>query len=232
MYDHIFFDADGTLFDFMAAERWAISRVLEDIGIEASDEAIDTYSRINNGVWLEFEQGSITLGRLKTERFCRLYDRYGISGDPSVSADRYAQLLAQTPHLYDDAIEVLDCLRNAGMPMSMITNGISAVQRGRLRATGTEGYFKTIVISEEIGVQKPDPRYFEQALGMVRATGAPSQRPLVVGDSPSSDIRGGIGAGLDTCWINRFGMQVDPGAVPTFEIATLRQLPPLLGLAH
>lgn len=232
MYDHIFFDADGTIFDFMAAERWAISSVLDKLGIGSSNEAIEAYSRINNDVWLEFEQGVISLEQLKTERFKRLNARYQVTGDPAASAAHYEQRLSETYHLYDDALPVLELLRKSNIPMSMITNGISTVQRGRLRATGTARYFKTVVISEEIGFQKPDPRYFAIALQMAKNTGYPPERPLVVGDSPSSDIRGGIGANLDTCWINRFGMRTDTDAIPTFEITSLSELPVILGLNH
>jgi FMN phosphatase YigB (HAD superfamily) len=127
MYEHIFFDADGTLFDFQAAETWAISTLLSELGVEPTEEAAQTYSRINNGVWLEFEQGLITMEKLKTERFLRFHTYYGVNGDPGHSAARYAQLLSQTYHLYDDAIPVLDALQEAGMPMTLITNGISRV---------------------------------------------------------------------------------------------------------
>lgn len=229
MYDHLLFDADGTLFNFEAAEKWALSHVLEELGIDPSDEAIDTYSRINNGVWLEFEQGLITMDRLKTERFRRFYSRYGLQGDPGLTAQRYTLMLSRSFHLYDDAIPVLDELKNRNIPMSLITNGISNVQRGRLAATGTRDYFTAVVISEEIGIQKPHPSYFEKALSLVRDTGAPAKRPLVIGDSPTSDIRGGIDSGLDTCWINRFGMPTDPTLRPTYEITGLKELLDILG---
>lgn len=229
MYDHLLFDADGTLFNFEAAEKWALSHVLEELGIDPSNEALDTYSRINNGVWLEFEQGLITMERLKTERFRRFYSRYGLQGDPGSTAQRYTVMLSKSFHLYDDTIPVLDELKSRNVPMSLITNGISTVQRGRLVATGTQDYFTAVVISEEIGIQKPHPRYFEKALSLIRDTGVPAERPLVIGDSPTSDIRGGIDSGLDTCWINRFGMPGDPTVKPTFEITELRELLDILG---
>lgn len=230
MYDHVFFDADGTIFDFMAAEHWAISQVIAALGLDPDGKAAETYSHINNGVWLEFEQKRITLQQLKTERFRRFLLHHQITGNPKEISNRYEGLLAQTYHLYDDALPVLDTIRNAGIPMSLITNGIAQVQRGRLRATGTASYFKAIVISEEIGIQKPDPRYFSVALRKAREAGTSAEHPLVVGDSPTSDIRGGIAAGWDTCWVNRFGMTLDHDAVPTHEISSLLELPRILGL--
>ena len=228
MYDHLFFDADGTLFDFEAAERWALSRVFNEVGIPATEESLSTYSRINNGVWLEFEQGLISMQDLKTERFRRFFSRYAVAGNPEVTAYRYTEELGKSYHLYSDAIPVLDALQKRKIPMSLITNGISSVQRGRLAATGTERYFSAIIISEEIGIQKPHPRYFSTALEMVKKAGKPAIKPLVIGDSPTSDIRGGIDAQMDTCWINRFGMKKDPTIEPTYEITELSQLLSLL----
>lgn len=228
MYDHLFFDADGTLFDFEAAEKWALSQVFKEVGVPSDGDAIATYSRINTGVWLEFEQGLISMDRLKTERFNRFFARYGISGNAEQTARHYTQKLAQSYHLFDDSIQVLEALQKRNLPLSLITNGISMVQRGRLEATETRHYFSAIIISEEIGIQKPHPDYFTKALAMAKATGKPVERPLVIGDSPSSDIKGGLDSGLDTCWINRFGMEKNPDIVATYEVKNLVQLLELL----
>jgi 2-haloacid dehalogenase len=224
MYDHLFFDADGTLFDFMAAERWALSRVFNEVGIPANDDSLATYSRINNGIWLEFEQGIIGMTELKTERFRRFFTRYGVSGNPHATAHRYTEILGESSHLYDDAIEVLDAIEKRGIPMSLITNGISTVQRGRLEATGTRHYFMAIIISEEIGIQKPHPDYFKKAKELVVAAGGSADHPLIIGDSPTSDIKGGLDSGIDTCWVNRFSMEKDPELPATYEITRLEEL--------
>lgn len=223
MYDHLFFDADGTLFDFGAAEKWALSQIFEEVGIPSDNDAIATYSRINNGVWLEFEQGLISMERLKTERFNRFFAKYGVSGNAQQTARSYTGKLGQSFHLFDDSIYVLEALKERGIPMSLITNGISTVQRGRLEATGTLHYFSAIIISEEIGIQKPHPSYFTKAIEMAKASGKPAENPLVIGDSPSSDIKGGLDSGLDTCWVNRFGMEKDPDIQPTYEVRDLLQ---------
>ncbi|MDD2296559.1 MAG: YjjG family noncanonical pyrimidine nucleotidase [Sphaerochaetaceae bacterium] len=228
MYDHLFFDADGTLFDFVAAERWALSQVFTLLNVKPSTRALNTYSQINNEAWLEFEQGLITLETLKIERFRRFQTIYGIAIDPELTAKHYAETLAKSFQLYNDAIPVLEELSKQHYPISLITNGISEIQRGRLVATGTLNYFKAIVISEEIGVQKPNPAYFHKAVALARASGATADNPLVIGDSLTSDIRGGINAGLDTCWVNRFGMERDESTIPTYEITSLKELLPIL----
>lgn len=228
MYDHLFFDADGTLFDFEAAEKWALTRVFTELGFPSDEELIRSYSSINNGVWLEFEQGNITMNELKVERFRRFFALHQVEGNPAQTAERYMEMLSQSYHLYPDALSVLDILQEQHIPMSLITNGISHVQRGRIAATRTGHYFNAIVISEEIGVQKPHPDYFTRTLELARQSGNPTKRPLIIGDSPSSDIRGGLNSGIDTCWINRFGMNPDPTTPATYEITNLHGLVKLL----
>lgn len=228
MYDHLFFDADGTLFDFVAAQDWALSQVFTEFGIPANKESLQTYSDINASVWLEFEQGLISLQKLKTERFRRFFARYGVTGNPETFSVRYTETLSHSYHLYDDALTTLNTLQQRNYPMSMITNGISSVQRGRLEATKTAQYFKAIIISEEIGVQKPHLSYFTRALAMAAEAGFPAKRPLIIGDSPTSDIQGGLNAHIDTCWINRFSMESDPAIPSTYEVSNLHQLIKLL----
>ncbi len=228
MYDHLYFDADGTLFDFLAAEKWALFQVFTELGLPANDASIATYSRINNGVWLEFEQGLISMQELKTERFRRFFARYQVKGDSQHTAQRYTEKLSESYHIYPDTMRVLQAIRERNIPLSLITNGIASVQRGRLKATGTESFFTVVAISEELGVQKPDPSYFAQTGEMVRNAGSIARNPLIIGDSPTSDIRGGIDSGIDTCWINRFGMDPDVQTPATYEITSLDELLPLL----
>jgi len=226
MYDNLFFDADGTLFDFMSGERWALKRVFAQLKIEVGEEALERYSQINNAVWLDFEQGLISIEELKIERFRRFHRLYEIGSNPTESAEAYEEELSRSYHLYDDALPLLEHLSKSGIPLTMITNGISTVQRGRLAATGTLRYFSTIVISEEIGVQKPNKAYFEKALEMAK----PANNPLVIGDSLTSDIAGANSVGLDSCWVNRYGMVNEEGVKRTYEITSLDQLLPLLNL--
>ena len=186
MYDNLFFDADGTLFDFMSGERWALKRIFSQLKIEVGEEALESYSQINNAVWLDFEKGLISIEELKIERFRRFHRQYNIDSNPIESAEAYEEELSHSFHLYDDALPLLEHLSKSGIPLTMITNGISTVQRGRLLATGTLHYFSTIVISEEIGVQKPSRAYFEKALEMAK----PANNPLVIGDSLTAILQG------------------------------------------
>lgn len=224
MYDNLFFDADGTLFDFMSGERWALKRVFSHLKIEVTEKALECYSQINNAVWLNFEQGLITIEDLKVERFRRFHQKYAIDSPPEESAKAYEEELSRSFHLYADALPILEHLSKSGIALTLITNGISAVQRGRLVATGTLHYFSAIVISEEIGVQKPNRAFFDKALEMA----SPTKKPLVIGDSLTSDIAGANNAGLDSCWVNRYKMVNTEGIKTTYEITSLEELLPLI----
>ncbi|MGI6466657.1 MAG: YjjG family noncanonical pyrimidine nucleotidase [Sphaerochaetaceae bacterium] len=230
MYDHLLFDADGTLLDFMSAEKSAVKRVLKELELPVKESIIASYSKINNDVWLEMEKGLLSIKELKVERFRRFYALYNLDKDPVVGSEIYSQFLSETYHLYYDAIEVLQRLKKSGIAMSLITNGIASVQWGRLKASAIREYFNTVVISEEIGIQKPDPRYFEITKEMVQQNGDKIENPLIIGDSLTSDIAGGIASGIDTCWINRFDMTLPENIKPTYQIKNLFELLKLLNL--
>ena len=228
MYDHLLLDADGTLFDFLAAERWAIGRLLELLGKEPLAETMALYSHLNHQTWLAFEKGELSMEQLKTERFRRFFDHINMNVDPSKASNLYSQFLGQTHHLYPDALDALKQIQSMGIPMSMITNGITVVQKGRIEASKIGPFFTHIIISEEIGAQKPDPRYFEKTLSIIKEANDPCSACLVIGDSLSSDIKGGIDSNLDTCWVNRNQETLPADLRPTYEISDLSQLPPLI----
>jgi YjjG family noncanonical pyrimidine nucleotidase len=228
MYNHLLFDADGTLFDFKAAERHALEALFHELEIEATERMKNLYSEVNHAIWLELEQGAITIEALKTERFRRFFDILQLAHDPKKASERYLDFLSQSDHLIPKAIELLTALRQRGYRLSLITNGISRVQRGRLAATKTLSFFEHVVISEEIGSQKPDPAFFTALFTITGMEGEDRKRALVIGDSLSSDIKGAIGAKLDSCWYNPDRTNADPQQRPTYQIASLDELLELL----
>jgi len=189
---------------------------------------VASYSRINNDAWLEFEKGLITLDQLKVKRFERFNRLLEIDENPEESAHTYENLLSQRGAIYDDVIETLTLLQAQGYKMSIITNGITHVQKGRLADSGIEHYFATVIISEDIGVNKPDKEYFTIAQRIITSHGYRCERPLIIGDSPTSDLLGGYNSGIDTCYLNRFNKKVDSSIPYTYEINSLYELAPLL----
>lgn len=228
MYNHLLFDADGTLFDFKAAERHALEALFNELDIEGTEPMKALYSQVNNAIWQEFEQGAIAIETLKTERFRRFFDKLQLAHDPKKASDRYLDFLSRSDHLLPGTLELLITLRQRGYRLSLITNGISRVQRGRLAATKTLPFFEHVIISEEVGSQKPDPAFFAALFTLAGMDWQAKKRALVIGDSLSSDIKGGIGADLDTCWYNPDTLSADPQLKPTYEISRLEELLDLL----
>ena len=228
MYGHLLFDADGTLFDFAAAEKASLEALFLELGIPGSPEIKNLYSTINQELWHELEQNEISIEELKTERFYRFFSCIGANHDPRIAGTRFLDHLSTSNHMFPETIKLLTELRSRGYSLTLITNGIARVQRGRLKATKTEDFFDRIIISEEVGSQKPDNAFFQAFFSQAGMDGDSRRHALVIGDSLSSDILGGINAGLDTCWYNPEGKPVDPQILPTYEISLLFELLSLL----
>jgi 2-haloacid dehalogenase len=220
-YEWLLFDADGTIFDFAAAEAGALVRSLADHGIGSDAGTVVTYREESARVWAALEAGSIRAEELNALRFRRFFERVDIDGvDPGSFGDRYLGHLAEGTELMDGAIEVLAWARRRHR-LALVTNGLAAVQRPRLAGAGLDDWFEHVVISEEIGVAKPAPGYFDVVFERL---GDPAPGSvLIIGDSLSSDIAGGLGYGIDTCWFNPAGGSAN-GLAPTFEITDLREL--------
>ncbi len=224
MYNHLLFDADGTLFDFNAAEAMALETMFKEFGIACTPEMKTTYSTINNAIWKEFEQGNIRIEDLKEERFHRFLKKINSDHNPVIAAERYLDHLAESDHLLPKAFALLTVLKSKGFRLSLITNGISRVQRGRLNATKTLAFFDHIIISEEIGTQKPEEKFFHQLFKLAGMDESARREALVIGDSLSSDILGGNKVGLATCWYNPQRLPMNPAIIPTYEISDLEEL--------
>lgn len=224
-YSGFLFDADNTIFDYDRAESEALietfRRSFPRMDLEI---ALAHYRTINAGFWRRFEQGDVGLAELKPGRFRALLDALGATGDPEAISDSYLERLAGKAHMLPHAREVLGRLA-AKASLCLVTNGLSSVQRGRLRKAGIEGMFRALLISEEIGISKPDPAFFLRA---AEALSLPPRELLCVGDHPSTDIRGAMAAGIDACWYAPRGEPWPLGEpAPAFVIRDLRELQPL-----
>jgi 2-haloacid dehalogenase len=220
-YQWVLFDADGTLFDYDRAEATALRRTFAQMGQASRPGYVEAYRRINGQIWLEFEQGKISQERLRTRRFELLFEDVGIELSPETFSAQYLQNLAQGTDLIDGAEEVVQALYG-WIGLMLITNGLQEVQRPRLARSALNGFFADLVISEEVGAAKPDPRIFDVAF---EAMGHPGREEvLMVGDSLTSDMRGGVDYGLDTCWFNPKGRPRDPDLDIRYEIQNLHEL--------
>jgi 2-haloacid dehalogenase len=227
-YSWVMFDADNTLFDFDEAEQQALAMTFDRLDLPFLAEYKSLYHRINAEIWSEFEQGQISSAALRVERFVRLFRAVGLGVDAESFSRVYLVFLAQGAQLLPGAQEIIAALRDAGLRLALVTNGLRDVQRPRLKASALAGCFEAVIISEEVGVPKPEAGFFEAAFAQM---GHPARSVvLLVGDSLSSDIRGGNLYGLDTCWYNPAGRPADPRCPATFTISRLEQLAEIVNL--
>lgn len=220
-YKWLLLDADGTLFDYDSAEARALERTFTELGCGYEPGFAEAYREINREIWLEFEQAKISQGRLRTRRFELLFRALQLECDPETFSAKYLKALADGSELVDGAETVVRALHGQ-VGLVIITNGLQDVQRPRFAKSAISGCFAEIIISEEVGAAKPDKEIFDVAFE--RMNQPRKEEVLIVGDSLSSDIRGGNNYGIDTCWFN-------PGRKPReldveidYEIADLSEL--------
>jgi len=226
-YDWLLLDADGTLFDYDRAEATALEKTFEQFGLGFKPAYIDVYRQINAAIWREFEAGGISQERLRTRRFELLLDAIGVAADVPLFSARYLKNLAQGSQLMAEAEEVVRALHGK-VRLALITNGLHEVQRPRLAASAIGRFFDAVLISEELGCAKPDRAIFDIAFEKM---GQPAKaRVLIVGDSLTSDIKGGNDYGIDTCWFNPGRLPRDPGVPARYEIERLDALLDIVGV--
>lgn len=221
-YEWVLLDADGTLFDYDEAERYALEATLQDFELAFDERTIAQYRRINGALWLDFEEGKVKADRLKVLRFERLLAAMeaGVA-DPARFSAVYLSHLGECAALIDGAAQVVRTL-HARARLALITNGLKEVQRSRLAKSQLEPYFEAVIISDEIGVAKPDPEIFDVAFLRM---GEPDRSDvLIVGDSLTSDMKGGRDYGIDTCWFNPDHAPREPQIETHYEIESLSDL--------
>ena len=224
-YSTLLFDLDHTLLDSDASEIAAYAHTMQLIGLADPDDHFERYLRINHGMWAAVERGEIQPSEVRHRRFEQFVHEIGIDADPMAMADAFVWGLGAYGELYDGARELLDHLAGS-VRLAMITNGLSDVQRARLDRLDLAGYFDAIVISSEVGATKPRPEIFDIAFEQL---GAPAKDTAVmIGDSLTSDIRGGSDYGIDTCWFNWRSEPVPSEFVITHQISRLDQLPAVI----
>lgn len=197
----LMFDVDNTLLDFKKACEDGLKKTFTDFDSVLTDEIEMLYESINSAVWREFEQGKIDAVSLRSVRFSRLFDELGIQpAHPSEFGAQYLKNLVYCSEAYDGLDELLKSLKPEYL-VSIITNGLKEVQRPRLSKLGLTDYFDSIIVSDEIGVAKPQSAFFDLAYKSLKHD-LKKEQVMVVGDNIVADIEGGNGFGFQTCWIS------------------------------
>lgn len=232
MTDTVLFDLDNTILDFSKAERAALTKTLEQLGISPTEEICARYSVLNQAQWKLLEKGVITRREVKLRRFRLLFEELGADVSAEQAAAVYESLLGIGHYFMEGAEELLETLHGR-YRLYLVTNGTASVQRGRLKSADLGKYFEDIFISEEVGFDKPDIRYFESCFS--RIPGFSRESSVIVGDSLSSDIQGGINAEIRTVWFNPGGISLEEAGGgeelrPDREIRKLSELPGILSI--
>lgn len=224
----VLWDVDDTLLDFSYSERYAVTKCFRSIGREITEEQIQRYSRINDNYWKRLELGEVTQEQLFTGRFVALFNEYGIKNiDVEAFAKEYQEALGSVFSYLDDSLDVCRALQGR-VRQYAVTNGDTAMQRNKLEISGLAGCMDDMFISEHIGAPKPYKEFFDYVLAHIEEKD--KARILIVGDSVSSDIKGGIQAGIATCWYRPEGAVNQTVYRPDYEISDLHALFDILGV--
>jgi len=221
-YQVILFDADGTLFDYDYAEAYGLKSSFLHFKLQYSKEKhVSSYRTINHDLWKDLEAGKISSSKLRVERFKTLFSETNSELDYLEFSQVYLTFLSQATRMIDGAHEICQYLSQK-YKLVIVTNGMREVQIPRIQHSKLKGYIEHIVISEDAGYQKPDPRFFDYTSKIIGQE--IKDHAIIIGDSLSSDILGGSNYGLSTCWYNPEKLVNKTSIVPSYEIGHLCEL--------
>lgn len=221
----VLLDLDDTLLDFHKAEHIAISKTFSFFGIVPEESLIRRYSEINAAQWKRLERGEIGREQVLVGRFRILFDELGLDCSDREAKRTYENFLSQGHYFIPGAEALLEALHGE-YRLFICSNGTAVVQEGRLKSAGIGPYFEEIFISEEIGYNKPSAEFFTRCFEKI--PDFCRERTVIIGDSLTSDILGGINAGIKACWFNPQGRTGRADILPDYVIGQLEQVPALL----
>ena len=225
MIRNVLFDLDDTLFDFHKAEKIALTKTLVHFGIDPTEETLALYSTINAAHWKRLELGAISREEVKVGRYRELFETIGVECDPVKATAYYESMLAIGHYFMPGAPELIEELYRK-YRLYIVSNGTAKVQEGRIGSSGITKYMDGIFISQILGANKPDKQFFDICFAEI-----PDfllSETVIIGDSLSSDIKGGINAGITTVWFNPKGIENDSDIKPDYTIKELSEVPGLL----
>ena len=225
MIRNVLFDLDDTLFDFHKAEKIALTKTLVHFGIDPTEETLALYSTINAAHWKRLELGEISREEVKVGRYRELFKTIGVECDPVKATAYYESMLAIGHYFMPGAPELLEELYRK-YRLYIVSNGTAKVQEGRIGSSGIAKYMDGIFISQVLGANKPDKQFFDICFSEIPDFSL--SETVIIGDSLSSDIKGGINAGITTVWFNPKGIENDNDIKPDYTIKELSEVPGLL----
>ena len=225
MFEFLFLDLDDTILDFHKAERVALAKTIRDFGVEPTEEVLARYHLINKWHWEQLELGKLTRPQVLSGRFRVLFEELGVEADPEAVTAKYSENLAIGHWFLPGAEEAVDALSKK-YRLFLASNGTASVQKGRMTSANPYRFFEKVFVSQEIGHNKPAKAYFDSVFSQI--SDFDPKKAMIVGDSLTSDMKGGNNAGIKTCWVNPDHAPRNPEIQIDYEIEALAQLPALL----
>lgn len=218
---HIFFDLDHTLWDFDKNSALAFDMILrKDFPTVNTAQFLEKYIPINQACWALFQVDKISHDELRYQRLKQSFDaiQHKVS-DHQIEqiANEYIAILPEFNHLFDDAIDTLNYLKDQ-YQLHIITNGFAEVQFRKMSNANLSQYFKTITNSEMAGAKKPNPIIFQHALHLAQAN---KKESIMIGDSMEADVIGALNFGMEAIFFNPNQIEVVENVI---QISTLAQL--------
>ena len=232
-YKLILIDLDDTLFDYPKTEKEAFRRTFEELGFfmeselgnekkeEIYEKTKDRYKDVNLQLWKDLEKGAVDKDRLKIVRFEKIIEEFDLKYNPYEMSELYLKKLGEGIFPFEAAEKLCKYLHSK-YKVGIVTNGIKEVQHSRIENSAISKYINKIIISDEVGVNKPDKRIFEYAINYFEIMD--KSEVIMIGDSLGADIKGGQNAGIDTCWVNLRNNVNDTGIIPKYEVNKLEKL--------
>lgn len=221
----VFLDLDDTILDFQKAEHAALQKTLKHLGIEPLASTLTRYSVINKRQWELLEEGKLTRQQVLHRRFEILFSELGVNVDAKTAQKKYESELSKGHYFVENAEWLLKELYSKH-DLYLASNGTAVVQEGRIKSAGIAPYFKEIFISQNTGYVKPQKEFFDYCFE--RIPNFKREESIIIGDSLTSDIRGGNNAGIETCWFNPQGKERIEGILVDYEVRSLKEIPALL----
>ena len=232
-YKLVLIDLDDTLFDYPKTEKTAFRNTFEELGFfvesklsndkkeEIYEKIKDRYKDVNFQLWKDLEKGTVDKDRLKIVRFEKIIEEFDLKYNPYEMSELYLKKLGEGIFPFEATEKLCEYLHSK-YKVGIVTNGIKEVQHSRIENSAIAKYIDKIIISDEVGVNKPDKRIFEYAINYFEIMD--KSEVIMIGDSLGADIKGGQNAGIDTCWVNLRNNVNDTGIIPKYEVNKLEKL--------